>query len=710
MPAPHKKISAKEKEFAHLIVNGNSPVESARKAFGWKCESYSKESVKAYNLAKTLRIKHEIEKLRAHQEKESKAAHVVVAGDRIDWEQIRKFAFTRLEEIRDNPNAKGQSRYNAIKALEKLADPTTDINLIWRWIDVVWRGLETHCPKCHGSFPIWKIENNRLDDWRVTTDRVHTPPEEEDVFTRRMELLTMAEKRKRPHPGQVMALSAPERHLVGRGAARAGKSFLLAMLAYLGFMIPGVEIWVLARIYEDARSEVEYLRGFIKTLFYPLDKFIIKERIDKATGEMVLTSKWGSELKIKSGKSKGSLTGRELEFCLVAEPAWVPDELYEEVRARMSSRLGRILAFGTPKGYGGFLGRMINITGRDPATGKILRLKPEDRLIENGAKWAQSMLVYPMDPAQNPEYVKAELDAARMELTDAEYAAEFMGEMTAEQGAKFPQVKEHMMRRVTRDEYEKCSFVQGVDQGPKNFGAVMAATDGTTAFIVREFFDSSNTTIKANLLKLRKTGPQIVKHVGGHGEYYNLTIFDLNPQIGGILEEMDKENCPWPSPYTYRHTNQGPSDNWRQETTLWINQMAQSGRLVFDEDCDQLFWQVLDCLHKPGNTEREDNSKSDKGWIVRDPWRGDHVLDAWLLAMWTLSQNMIELPPDQYEVKKGWDDHQAAWKYRLRRDEARELAGYTGSNTKEDEIFEDSFGRPRKSRSFLPNPGYYQDY
>ncbi|MFQ6010880.1 MAG: LAGLIDADG family homing endonuclease [Nitrososphaerales archaeon] len=1057
-----KQISPKERKFAWLIAEGLSPRDAAVKAFGWKCETYSEETTKAYNLAKTQRVKDEVAKIRKQLKAEADAETTLITSDGLDKENLRKFCYQRLEEIRDDPNKPAKARFDAIKALEKLSDPATDVNLIWRWIDVIWRGAKAHCPCCHKSFPMWKIRNSNLEEYRQASDKGYLPPEEEDEFTRRMELIRMADRRKRPHIGQIRALAAPERHLVGKGAARAGKvlapntsvlttkgwkryedldysdtlfdengnkcnivgfspvcetgkwykvifdngeeiiahenhewvthdysyrsalsrrhgikpnknttleptlittkeikktlkvrngthtnhgipvcgplkfeskelplhpyllgiwlgdgtsinpsitttdpeiidkikrlgytvtkktkscwyvkgikhkftlldlignkyipndylfssidqrkellrglmdsdgtidskgrcgfdntnknlvdgtrfllnslgiktnkvskvrqprlngesyspitnkkyklcyrlnftttlpifslerklkriptevkktvdyhyiydvlevpsftgrcievdsssnlylcseslipthnSFLLAHFAFMGLLIPGVEIWILAEVYESARSEVEYLRGFIKSLFYPLDKYMIKERIDHKSGEMILTTRWGSELRIKSAKAKGSVTGRELEMCLIAEPAWVPDDLYEEVRARMSSRLGRILAFGTPKGYGGLLARMVNLRGVDPNTGKVIRTKPEDRLIENGAKWSQSMLVYNLSPEQNPEYVKSELEAARLELTEEEYAAEFRGEMKSDEGAKFPHINEKHIREVKRSEYEKCMFIQGVDQGPKNFGACLVGYDGDKIYMCREYFDNSEDTIKANLLKLRLTAPLLVEAVGGSKSNFNLTIFDDMPKIDGILAEMAVEGTPWPTPINFKHKNEhSMQENWREETAIWVNQMALQGKIVFDNECDQLLWQVIEVMNKPALPDKEKKAGgSDKGWHVRDPFRGDHVLDAWLMVMWTILSGQVEMAEADYTVKKGWDDHKAAFEYKIALDEAEELHGSTNKKADEAKLFEEHFGRPRKgATTFFPTSGYYKDY
>jgi len=455
-----KALNNAEKTFAHLIAAGLAPQDAARKAFGWKCDSYSKESVRAYNLVKTVRVREEIERLRTQKDAEAEIETALITTDKMDMAKLVKFAFERLESIRDNESAPAQSRFNALKALEKLSDPSQDVNLIWRYVDLVWRGLEGHCPSCHESFPLSKIKNTELNDWRKRAKITHKPDPDQTTLDRRLELFSHFDKRKSPHPGQIRALAAPERHLVGMGAARAGKSLLLATFAAMAGLIPGAEVWVLARIYEDARSEIEYLRSFLQTAFYPLYDFLVKERIDNKTGEMILTTKWGAEIRIKSGKSQGSVTGRELEMCGVAEPAWVPDELYEEVRARMSSRLGRIIALGTPKGFGGFLSRMRHLSGRDPKTGRVVRLKDEQRLVKNGCPWGQSMLVYSLSPKDNPEYVKSELEAARLELTDSEYASEFEGLMVAAEGAKFPHVNGHHRRRVKMSRLPHLRYVK----------------------------------------------------------------------------------------------------------------------------------------------------------------------------------------------------------------------------------------------------------
>jgi hypothetical protein len=581
--------------------------------------------------------------------RETEAHTLFMDADEVQYDKIRKFAWDRLTVIRDDDRIPARVRYNAIKALEKLSDPTTDSGLINMWLELLWRGTLAHCPRCHSTFPLRHVKNPNVTE--IFEESEEPVNESDDILERRMEIVYRADRRKKPHAGQTIALAAPERHLAGLGAARAGKSVLLAWLALLHFMTPGVEIWIIARIYEDARSEVEYLRAFLRTLFYPYEDKLIKENFDSKTGELILTSRWGSELRIRSAKAKGSITGRELEAAFVAEPGWVPEDLYEELRARMSSRLGRIIMFGTPKGFGGILSRLLYSTGRN-AEGKIVRVPPEERTIASGCAWGQSLLSYRLSPDQNPEYVKSELAAARLELTDAEYAAEFAGEMSSQEGAKFAQVQPKHLIHVPFEFYNNCKFILGIDQGPKNFAACLLAYDGKRVVAAQDYFESDLNTMQWHMNYLRNNVPIWIKNLGGEDKSWCYTIFDVDPSLVNELADFDRQGIPWPTEYTFRPKNKiGEFNqyNWRKETYEFVNQLAslEEPRLVFDmRHASILHDQVMRVQNKPENRDSEAGLVGNKGWVVSDVFRGDHVLDAFVMGLYTVRSNQVEFPPE----------------------------------------------------------------
>jgi hypothetical protein len=716
-----KEISEREREFARVIAEaGLGPTEAARKVFGWRCED-PKEQMKAKDLARHPRVKNEINRIKEQLKKEAEAEQFLSTAGQVDMDQMQDYIIKQLFHIRNNPNAKSQTRFNALKLLQKMYDPASDQSLIYRWIDYAWKYQKAHCPCCHKSFPLWKVNNPSLSKWRTQ----HEVEAEEGPFDisdidRRLKLIKKADPRNRPHPSQTPALSAKERHIVGKGPARAGKSYLLALFALLTFLLPGVEIWILSRVYEDARSEVDYIRRFIRTLFHPYENILVKEYYSAKTNELSMISKWGSELKVRSAKSKGSITGRALEIALVAEPGWIEGDLYEELRARMSERLGRIIALGTPKGTAGFIGRMVRTYGRDPRTGQYVRRQSHERLIENGCPWNVSMLEYGLRAHDNPAFVKSESGAARQELTDVEYASEFEGLMATIEGAKFGNVIESHLQKIPRAFFEEAEFVLGVDQGQTNFGACLVAYNGRRVIPCWEYFNSKDTeSMQRNLTKLRQRVPLWIQKLGGDPTLWKLTITDRDPPLIGDFQDMADRGMKWPTEVVYRHRNNIKYlQNWRRECQEFVNNLASRGNLLwhlsdeYNMDSDEspgtglLHDQVRNALDVAPNPEAESKSDSKKGWDINDPWRGDHVVDAWYMAMWTILSGQFDVAPksERLDQKDPWAEHKAAFDYKIAAQERQELTGYRDSREvpTDFELFKKHFKRPMTGGMFTP--------
>ncbi len=713
-----RTLTSEDHEFCRLIAEeGLGTVLSARQAYGWKCaKPGDKDYIKAKNKRKFAHIKYEIARLREAAQKEADAeALISQAGGNIDEDAMIRFAYMRLQSLRDSPDAPPSAKFKAVEALEKLHDPSQDVNLIWTYIDLATSGLDAHCPACHTEFPLASVQMPGLVTYRQEHD-LDTPEPVTDLYDRRNILIKKAEKRARPHVGQVLALGTLERHIVGLGAARAGKSFLLSLFAYLYFLQPGSECWLLARTYEDARSEKEYLQAFMKTAFAPVGKHMVTEHYDNKSGEWTLTSRWGSEVKIKSATAKGSITARELDACLVAEPGWVPDDIYNQVVARLVSRLGRIIALGTPQGMGGFISRLVFTTGRDPKTGKVRRLTKEDRLLKNGADWNISALVFNLSPEQNPAYVKSELAAARQVMGDEEYETEFEGKMVAYEGMKFYEIKQRHLQTLRQADMADCVFILGIDQGPKNFGGVLLAYDGTRIFIVKEYFESSFATIRANMATLMNDTPIWIRAMGGIPGEWRSTIFDQDPPVHNTLQEMESEGKTWPTDITFRHDNKktgGLTEDWRKDTTIYINDMAKRGNIIFcDEEGPQLHDECMRVENIPPNPSTDGGGGKNKGWKIAGSWRKDHVLDAFMLAMWVILSKQVEMPDSPPVDHDAHAEEMRGWRTRLKMDEERELMGFVDQkHTSTDQIFEEEFGRKRDNSDVIGTTrGYYHDY
>ena len=650
--------TAKEAEFAkYMVENQASAVEAARAVFGWKCEAGSKESRRALDLAATRRVMVYQADLARRLTLQSEATKVVSETRKLDTDTIRTFLISKLEEIRDSSNQKAQVRLNAIQALERMRTPGGDLALLVKWMEALWRLATAHCPACHTDFALKKLPNPAVEAYRKEK-QIPPPVPEEDRISCRLDFLNSVDRRREPHPGQRRIIAYPERHGVLTAPARCGKSVLMSMFAVMSYVIPGSDNWIISEKYSSSHWEVTYFKQMLKSLFHPNDTEMVSMQENIRDGEFRATSRWGSNLLTRTAKSKGSITGSELNLALVAEAGWVPDDIYEEVRARVSSRLGRILAFGTPKGSQRFLVRMMRASGRDPVTKKIIRLTPEERLIKNGCAWSDSVFIDELKPAENPSYVLSELNSARKELTDEEYASEFEGKVVERAGAKFHEVKQQHCAYVSREFFSRAVFVLGVDQGPTNFAAELLAWDGDTIVPCYEFFDNSEVTMRANLMFLMDEVPKWIRHLGGDPAAWKLSIFDRDPPVFAILDELADEGKRWPTELSVRHENKRTmNDNWRRDTQEYINVCAKLGKLVFlsdegltahsDDRCApgavSLHQEVLDVLDRPDGGDNEQSSINTKGWIVSNPWRKDHPLDAWLLAMWAFYSGQVKI-------------------------------------------------------------------
>lgn len=705
MGVHNKKLTPKERKLAQLIVEGETIPGAYQKISGKPCEPYTPAYEKAYNLARSKRVQEAIE---IHKQKLSEQQHMrEISKDVLpSWENIHEFIIRRLKTIRDSSNTAPRIRLQAIETLEKINDPTQDTNLIWQYVHKVWNGLTAHCPRCHQSFPLWRITNTRLDSWRRSQKLKSKVPQKVAEIDRRLYLISLGSKRIRPeeHQSQMALLEAPERSIVGVGPARSGKSQTLGYFGFLQLLIPGSNIWLLGETYDRAEPEFKYIQNALTAAFYPISQYVFQVIYDKKTGEAEIRTRWGSLLRIKSAHAKGSITGAELELILCAEPAWVDGDLFEEVRARMSSRLGRIIALGTDKGFGGFLKRMIQMGERDMRTGK--KLPVNSRTIAAGCRWSQSLFRTRMYPKDNPAYVLSELEAAKSELTAEEYASEFEGEIVRGSNLKFPQIIDDHKVKILPTDLQPSSFVLGVDQGERNFAATLVAWDGETIRFVDEMFDRTNKTIKANLIELRYATPAAIRIMGLSVDRWKITCFDADPIIDNQLEEMASEQQSWPTDITTRPKGK-LYPTWREEVCHWINEMAKEGKILFcAERCDQLHEQFMDVLRKPTPPSGEESSAGKK-WIVNDRWRGDHVLDAAMHALWTIYSEQLVVVPEPFKIASPVDEQKRAFEFRLRMNERREL----GYHVDEDELFRETFGRPRGFGEGLATgqPGYYSD-
>src|SRR5574337_297844 len=144
-----KALTEQEKTFAAYYLEGKEKwTDIARRVFGIRCEPNTLEARRVQALIRSVGFKAYVEELNNKKINEA-AAETMLTKSGFDWDKLRDFAYKSLKDIRDDSRINSNTRFRAIQALEKLADPSTDHNLIFRWLYIVWSYASAHCPSCH---------------------------------------------------------------------------------------------------------------------------------------------------------------------------------------------------------------------------------------------------------------------------------------------------------------------------------------------------------------------------------------------------------------------------------------------------------------------------------------------------------------------------------------------------------------------------------
>jgi hypothetical protein len=127
--------------------------------------------------------------------------------------------------------------------------------------------------------------------------------------------------------------------------------------------------------------------------------------------------------------------------------------------------------------------------------------------------------------------------------------------------------------------------------------------------------------------------------------------------------------------------------------------------LYFDDvNCDYLHDQLL--------RAQASGSKEGKGWLIKDPIRGDHVPDAFIMALFTILSGQFTMPDRKFDAEDPYAESKRAFEFSLKEAENKELSGFTEKRPTSDENFQSVFGRPRRGGGAMnpKNHWNYKDY
>ncbi|MCC6466102.1 MAG: hypothetical protein IT463_12250 [Planctomycetes bacterium] len=151
-----------------------------------------------------------------------------------------------------------------------------------------------------------------------------------------------------PHAGQAQFHGSTARFKVLVAGARFGKSLAAAREVLPEVLGGRTRGWFVGPSYALALPEFRFLREALRELgLKPA-----REHDGGRTGPSYLLMPWGAEALSLSARQPETLLGEELDWLVLCEAAHLGREVFERfLRARLSTRLGRMVLATTPRGH-----------------------------------------------------------------------------------------------------------------------------------------------------------------------------------------------------------------------------------------------------------------------------------------------------------------------------------------------------------------------
>jgi len=175
----------------------------------------------------------------------------------------------------------------------------------------------------------------------------------------------------KPHEGQSKLIETEAREFVAVCGRRWGKSNACAYKALRQLLIPNQKVWIVAPTYDLSQKVFHYLIRFLAKIDPQGKMFKISRRpFPKIDG----TAANGSLLECKSTENPKSLLGEEVDLEIVDEAPLIPENIYQAYIVPVtSSRLGRIVFIGTPRGKDWFYQKFLSV-------GELNRIQQESMI------------------------------------------------------------------------------------------------------------------------------------------------------------------------------------------------------------------------------------------------------------------------------------------------------------------------------------------
>ncbi len=282
------------------------------------------------------------------------------------------------------------------------------------------------------------------------------------------------------HEGQQLLLDMDDediyRFFVWICGRRWGKSLLAAQWAEPKILIPGSRGWVVSKSYDLTRKVIrviveDMVDKFMKPAGMSLDTY-------QKAGPILLEFPWGATVEGKSAENPESLLGEELDWLIFDEFASCKESTWEYyLRPTLSSRKGKALFIGTPKGYN--WGHKLYKRGRER--------DQKDWFSHQAPSW------------ENPWLPQDDVDEAQRTLSEAAFMQEYGAVFTIHTGQVYKNFDEEV-HVIPQDEFEldpDWRKFRSIDFGYENpFVCLYIAVDPDDRIIIYKEYVQRHRTVE----------------------------------------------------------------------------------------------------------------------------------------------------------------------------------------------------------------------
>lgn len=282
-----------------------------------------------------------------------------------------------------------------------------------------------------------------------------------------------------PSAAQVVFHDSDARFKVLIAGARFGKSLAASKDVLRDLVCGQTRGWMVGPTFTLARPEYEYVVNDVRSRL----RLAVSEELNSRRSEHAFVRfANGSEVYCVSASRPETLLGQEVDWMILCEAAHLSRESYERfLRARLTSREGRLIVPTTPRGHNWIKGLY-------------------ERGIEPGRAW-QSFRFATWD---NPRVAAAEIEAARSELPAEVFDEQFGGAFVARAGRVYPEFERAVhVRPVPRA--AGTLFWRGVDFGFTNpFVCLWAVLDRDDCLQVVDEYYCAGATLSQHAAEIKR--------------------------------------------------------------------------------------------------------------------------------------------------------------------------------------------------------------